>query len=254
MNKVYLGSISMEKNRWAPGRIPTYKVSGYLPGALADGFSGTELWENHYFLADEKEKKRLAQSHGEIIFNTYFNLAEGLTDSIESVADAVNSLGAVGIKYNFAHIDYGVDEKALSAQRDTLLRFADLLSPDVKLLCECHAWTAMEVPERAAKVFSTLDERFGAIVHLSADKELLKNCFECYGDRICHVHAAASLPEGGFCQLSERADIIEPNMSYMLSKGFNGTMTVEFTKDADDMESYYSNAVADLKYINSIYK
>mgnify|MGYP003316566812 CR=1 FL=1 len=40
-----------------------------------------------------------------------------------------------------------------------------------------------EVTERAAEIFRTLDERFGAIIHLGADPELARNCFECYGKR-----------------------------------------------------------------------
>ena len=255
MSSIYLGSIAMEKNRWAPGRVPTYKVSEYAKRAVTDGFAGVELWENHYHLADDSDMKALQSSEVEYVFNTYFNLAEGFGDEIKAVADAVNSLDAVGVKYNFAHIDYGVDQKALTALRDTLLRFADMLSPKVKLLCECHAWTAMEVPERAAGVFETLDERFGAIVHLAGDRNLLENCFECYGERICHIHTAASLPEGGgFTYLESMAKQIEPNMIYILSKGFNGTMTTEFIADADNMEKYYENALKDLNYLKTIYK
>lgn len=254
MSKIYLGSIAMEKNRWAPGRIPTYNVSDYLKRAVEDGFAGIELWENHYYLASDEEKKKLTSSGTEFIFNSYFNLAEGTKDDFKAAAEAINALGAVAVKYNFAHIDYGVDENALMKQRDTLLYFAEMISPDVKLLCECHGWTAMEVPERAAKVFDTLDERFGAIVHLSAEHDSIKNCFECYKERIWHVHTAASKPKGVFVHLEDIADIVEVNLNYMLSEGFSGTMTTEFIKEADDMDSYYKNALADLKYINSIYK
>ena len=40
----------------------------------------------------------------------------------------LNKLGAVAMKYNFPHIDYGVDIETMMKHKDTLLRFADLLN------------------------------------------------------------------------------------------------------------------------------
>lgn len=253
MNKIYLGSIALEKNRWAPGRIPTYNVSDFVTRANDDGFAGIELWEYHYHLADETEREKLANSGTEFIFNTYFNLAEGITDDIIKVADAVNQLGAVAMKYNFPHIDYGVDMPTIMKHRDTLLKFADMLKGDVKLLCECHGWTSMEVPERAAEVLASLDERFGAIIHLATEPEFARKCFECYGERICHIHTAAST-ENGFVHLEDKDELMRGNLDYFVSKGFNGTMTLEFIKDADDMNDYYANALRDFEYLKKIYK
>ena len=34
---IYLGTVALEKNRWAPGRIPTISVSDYLTSAKKDG-------------------------------------------------------------------------------------------------------------------------------------------------------------------------------------------------------------------------
>lgn len=251
MNKVYLGSIALEKNRWAPGRIPTYNVSDFAGEVEKDGFAGIELWEYHYTHTDDAERERLAASGTEFIFNTYFNLADGITDEIKNIADAVNKLGAVAMKYNFPHIDYGVDIETMMKHRDTLLKFAELLKGDVKLLCECHGWTSMEVPERAAEIFRTLDERFGAIIHLGTEPELARKCFECYGDRICHIHTASTIDKN-FALLSENDELMRGNLEHFISKGFNGTFTLEFVKEEDTMEAHYANTIKDFDYIKSI--
>ena len=157
------------------------------------------------------------------------------------------------MKYNFPHIDYGVDMDTLMKHRDTLLRFAELLTGDVKLLCECHGWTSMEVPERAAEVFNTLDERFGAIIHLGTEPELARKCFECYGDRICHIHTAAS-SENGFVYLEDKNQLMKENLEHFVSAGFNGTFTLEFVKEGNTMEEYYNNALKDFEYLRTICK
>jgi hypothetical protein len=144
-----------------------------------------------------------------------------------------------------------VDIETMMKHRDTLLKFAELLKGDVKLLCECHGWTSMEVPERAAEIFRTLDERFGAIIHLGTEPELARRCFECYGDRICHIHTAAST-ENGFVLLSDKDELMRGNLEHFISKGFNGTFTLEFVKEEDTMEAHYANTIKDFDYIKSI--
>lgn len=248
MGKIYLGSIALEKNRWAPGRVPTYLVSDYVQRAKEDGFAGIELWQYHYLSADAEEKKRLIDSDTEFIFNSYLTLKDGLTDDLRKTAEAITQLNAVALKYNFAHTDYGTGPEEIKSQKETLLRFADLLPEKTKLLCECHAYTLGEVPERMQEVFQGLDERFGAIIHLVTQQDFAKRCFDSYGDRICHIHSAYSVPEVGFQLLESNADVMKSHLQYYKSRGFDGTVTIEFVKNADSPEEYYENAKKDLAF------
>lgn len=254
MSKIYLGSIALEKNRWSNGKVPTYKVSEYVQKAENDGFDGIELWENHFMLADGEEKKRLAVSGCEFIFNTYLNLKNGVTDEMKKVAEAINSLNVSAVKYNFSTTEEIKTREEFNAQKETLVRFSELIPKEIKLLCECHKWTLAENPRCAAELFCGLDSRFGAIIHLVTPPKEAKECFDFYGDRICHVHSAYPFDNGCYKALSESGEILENNFKYFISRGFCGTVTVEFTKDSETADEYYKNALLDLKYLRKIGK
>ena len=184
MKKIYLGTVSMEKNRWEPGRVPTFNVSDFIDRAMADGFDGIELWEYHYTHAS-----KLAASGVPCIFNSYISLVERNEEAFKEIVDAVKAVGATAIKFNLG--PSWVEEIDVPAQVENLKYFASLLPENVKLLCECHGNTVMEVPEDAGKVFAELDkDRFGAIIHLATENDFIDRCYAAYGDRICHMHCA----------------------------------------------------------------
>lgn len=247
MKKVYLGSIALERNRWEPGRIPTYLVSDFAQRAKDDGFDGIELWQYHYLSADARERKKLLDLEISFIFNSYLSLADGVTDAVKDTAEAICQLRAEAVKYNFGPSQPEHDPLELQKQTDTLLRFADMLPENVKLLCECHAGSIGEDPARMAEIFAKLDERFGAIIHLMTPMDFAKQCFDCYGDRICHIHSSYALPDLGFQCLAGAEAAVREHYQYYISRGFKGTVTVEFTQDASSPEQYYYNALKDLR-------
>jgi len=252
MRKIYLGSIALEKNRFNEGKIPSYLVSDYIEKAKNDGFDGIELWENHYLLADNAEKKRLVDSDMDFIFNSYFSLAYGITDDIIKVADAINALNASAVKFNFSNKKLVNSTSDIQRQIDTLLSFGEKISPNVRILCECHEGTIADEPEIAAQIFDKLDARFGAIIHLIPTYEFAKKCFDCYGERICHIHSAYPVEIGVYKALDEANGLMEKNFKYYLKRGFNGTVTVEFAKNAYSPEDYYINSLRDLEYLRNI--
>ncbi len=253
MSKIYLGSIALEKNRWSNGKVPTYKVSEYVKKAADDGFDGVELWENHFMLADNAEKKRLAFADCEYIFNSYLNLKNGVTDEMKSVAEAISLLNATAVKYNFSSTEDVKSTADIDFQTETLIRFSEMIPKETKLLCECHQWTIAENPLQAASLFCGLDSRFGAIIHLVTARDFAEECFNCYGNRICHIHSAYPVEKGCYNALAESGEMLGDNLKYFISRGFCGTITVEFTKDAATADEYYKNAVEDLKYLRKIY-
>lgn len=256
MEKIFLASIALEKNKWAEGKIPSYKVSDFIHRVKNDGFYGIELWENHYMLADREEQKKLENADVKYIFNSYLSLKDGLTDDLRKIADAICRLGAAAVKYNFslknANTESEYDKDDFTNQIDTLLKFAELLPNNVKLLCECHANTIMEEPEIAGRVFEGLDERFGAIIHLSAEKSLMENCFKYYGNRILHIHTAYTGEMNEFEPLKNGDKKLRSNMEYFKTHGFSGSCSVEFVKEEDSAENYYKNALKDLEYLKNL--
>jgi len=239
---VYLGTVALETNRWAPGRIPTFRVSDYLRRCTEDGFDGLELWENHFLLAQEVERQLLCHSGQIAIFNTYASFEAGLTDSLRASAAAINRIAPQAIKFNLG------SRREVDRQVDVLLAFADLLRPGVRLLCECHSGTCMDTPEEAAAVFDRLDERFGAIIHLKQTREFHKVRFDAYGSRICHLHMANWC--GSECEPMNASPELADTFRYLRELGFSVTYTLEFTKGFRlKLPALYENAVADLRWL-----
>ena len=242
---IYLSTVAMEKNRWS-SKVPSYAISDYALRALSDGFAGLELWENHLLAADEAEQRRLYACGVPILYNTYLHFSEGVTDSMRRVADSIARLGAKAVKFN---LDRSVG--ALASQLDTLMAFAGMLEPDVRLLCECHPGTPMEAPTEAARIFAQLPtSRFGAIVHLAPVKGENARRFELYGPRITHLHSQLRMPGSDLrTRLDEQPGIARDLLRALLAWGFTGTASIEFTRDGDTVEETYQNCVADLLFI-----
>lgn len=251
MNKIYLGTICMEKNRWADGRMPTYPVSDYINRAIGDGFYGMELWQYHYTLATEAEREKLSASGVPFIFNSYISFEERNDEEYAQIAQAVRSLGATAVKYNLGAT--GAVKSDILKQIENLKRFAELLPTETRLLSECHANTVMEKPEMAAEIFSKLDkDRFGAIIHLKTDIEFAEKCYEAYGDRIWHIHCANYKGwDEGYDHINDGTDFAKKNIAYHKGKGFTGNFTVEFVKFEETPEAHYENAVNDMRHIKT---
>ncbi len=254
MKEIYLGSVSMERNRWAPGRTPTFNVSDFIDKAKADGFSGIELWEYHYTLASDEEKAKLAAADIPFFFNTYLSFEEYDEKAYKEIADAITAVKAKAVKFNLGPSKNCIAD--IPHQLENLEKFTAMIPEYTKMLCECHANTIMEVPETAAEIFSKLDkERYGAIIHLCTESDFADKCYAAYGDRICHMHCQY-IPENGdgFALMDDGTEYADKFMNHHLGKGYNGTFTIEFVKFEDTAEAHYANVLEDLKYLKKICK
>lgn len=256
MKEIYLGTVSMEKNRWEPGRIPTFNVSDFIEKAKSDGFYGIELWQYHYTLASDEEKAKLAAADIPFFFNTYLSLEEYDEKTYKEIADAVKAVKAKGVKFNFGRSYDCVPD--IPKQLENLKRLTDMMPDYTKMLCECHANTVMEVPETAGEIFAKLDkDRYGAIIHLATDIEFADRCYAAYGDRICHIHCAykgTDTSGTGFKPMNDGTGYVENMINYYVGKGFNGSLAMEFVKFEDTAEAHYIHAVEDMKYLSTLYK
>lgn len=243
--KVYLATVAMEKNRWST-KQPSFEVSAFVKRAMADGFDGIELWENHYLLASDEEKQRLRDSGVPILYNTYLRFDQGITEQFHQVAKAVAVLKASAIKFNIEKSDVPLD-----TQMETLKAFAAMLPSRVKLLSECHPGTRMEEAEDAKAVFDQLPaDRYGAILHLAPVKGDNARRFELYGDRICHLHTQLRKPgTNDRTRLDEQPGVARDYFRALKAWGFDGSISVEFTQDGQTPEETYENCVADLRFI-----
>lgn len=248
-DRIYIGSIALEPNRWVAGRTPSYRVSTWLDAFRAAGFDGVELWENHAPETDEQE--RLALRSGPLpisIFNTYAGFTNDSAAQFRHAAELGTTLQAAGYKFNL-----GADP----ARRDEYVRNAvawrSLLPAAARVLCECHPGTIMETPAAAARIFESWPERqFQAIVHpLLKDTKTLSAWFEHLGERITHAHMQLRDEQDRFIRLDRRPDKVRDALEIMDAHGFKGSFTIEFTggtRAADEtIDLLWENARRDLE-------
>ncbi len=254
MSELYLCTVALEKNRWAPGRTPSFQVSDLIPDILSGGFDGIELWQYHFINASDEEKAKLSESSVPFYLSTYVSLVNRNEETYKALGDAAKAIKAKGFKFNFGKrpeddmIDYSV-------QLENLKHLTDCLPDYTKLICECHPGTIMEIPEIAGEVFEKLDkDRFGAIIHLETAKETADKCFEYYGDRICHIHCQYRNGNESLVPMNDGTGKVKELVEYYSSKGFNGSYAVEFVKFEDNAASHLGHAVADAKYLNTLIK
>jgi sugar phosphate isomerase/epimerase len=249
--EIYIGTILLERNRWARGKEPTYLISEWLSRFSRAGFDGMELWENHAALASSAELAALQESAFPVaVFNSY--TAFGATDNIsrQEAARLATLLNARGVKFNLgreaAHKDLYVQNA---------LAWREQLPPGTRLLCECHGGTIMEDPQVAKEVFAAWeDDAFQAIVHpFTTDTETLREWFAHLGPRITHAHVQLRDASGVMQRLDRQPKVVKERLHLMREEGFSGSFALEFTEGTgsptESTETLFSSAIADLNYL-----
>lgn len=247
-NKIFLGTILLEKNRWT-SRIPSYRVSEWYERIVQDGFDGIELWENHFLKADAEEKSALISKAAPVaVFNTYDEFTDETKEYRLQTAAAINDLKAKAVKFNF-----GNDRSRIDEYVKNLVEWAALLPPDCRLLCECHPHTVMEHRDIATEVFNRLgDERYQAIIHVFESPESINPWFEALGSRIVHAHVRMT-QDSAYLKLRKKPDKVKEGLDCMFRNGFNGTFTIEFTEGVrtpdENIDDLYACALDDMKFL-----
>jgi sugar phosphate isomerase/epimerase len=245
-NHIYIGTILLERNRWLPGKVPTYPVSDWVDRFKRDGFDGLELWENHAALCPADELTRLEQSPLPVaVYNSYAGMGDGGLPEREQAARLANRLGATALKFNFGNVPEDRAEYARNA-----LAWADAMPGVGRMLCECHPGTIMEDLATALVVYDAWnDGRFQAIVHaFSEPEDGLVEKMRRLGPRIVtHVHAALG------AHTAETKERVHRRIGILRDMGFTGSFTLEFTQGTgepeEEMETMYERALRDLELI-----
>ena len=263
---LYFATVAIEPNRWTRARRSTLNASAWIERAAAEGFSGVELWENHYAHADEEERRRLGERCGDLrmgcILNTYHPFDARPDDAsppgrgaavqdlrvVEAILSAVRCRG---VKFNV-----GSDTGDADLYRENVRRWMDSLevagvAEGLTVLCECHPGTIVETPEGADKFFA--GERFssvGYIIHPMAltDEQLTR--WLATG-RVRHAHIQSrSVPLRRLDGASRRlVDVVERVPDIGLAIEFCHTVGADGETAADS----FAAAVDDMRFVASLF-
>lgn len=249
MQPLYIGTILLEKNRWTT-RIPTIRVSDWVERFRQDGFSGIELWENHFLLQDKEEREALRSSEFPVgVYNSYLDFDNWNEDQAAETAQVIRDLKVPAVKYNL-----GKDPSRLEDYILQLNNWAELLPEECRILCECHPGTVMEEPENAAAVFRQLmDPRHQAVIHAPGDPEAMEKWFQALGSRISHVHIQLRNNHNELLKLKEDPRRVRLGVEVLKRHGYAGSFTIEFTRGVrmpdENPEDLYACARDDLQYL-----
>lgn len=253
-NKLYIGTVLLERNRWAAERKPSYAVSDWQERFREDGFDGMELWENHALLADEREQAALEAAGCVAIVNSYIGFEDGdeAEWKREAAAALVKRQRAPAVKFNL-----GADPAQLPVYIANVKRWAELLPSECRILCECHPGTVAEHPDAAADILRRFrDGPLQAIVHPFYCMGELEDWFKKLGSAITHAHVQLRDGDNQFIRLSRRPELVKDRLALMRRLGFRGSFTLEFTEGVrvnEDQETLYEAALEDLQILRNIW-
>ncbi|MDF2960273.1 MAG: hypothetical protein K0S39_2008 [Paenibacillus sp.] len=248
---IYFGSILLERNRWSPGKQPSYLVSDWMPKLKNDGFDGIELWENHAILSSNEELDRLSSPLLPVsVFNSYISFEDGEEEQRrrEQAARYIRQLGAKAVKFNF-----GREPERLEVYIRNWKQWEQLLPADCRILCECHPNTVLEEPQAAAAAFKLMGaDRCEAIVHPFHSLGPLGDWFTHLGSFITHAHVQYRNSANAFLRLSSNPAEVEEHLAAMKKAGFKGSFTLEFAQGTgpdETQNALYEAAFDDLSLL-----
>jgi len=243
-DKIYIGTIALERNRWGNGRVPTYLVSEWAERFRQAGFDGMELWENHAAMRDEPELAAIQAGPVPVsVFNSYTGFDDDASETRARAAELATRFDAAGVKFNLGH-----EPHRLAAYVRNAVAWSELMPAQTRMLCECHGGTIMEDPDVARKVYNQWNgPRWQAIVHPFSGHPIedLRRWFDTLGsDIVTHAHVAIA-GEG-----DERRECLAQGMEVLREYGYRGSYTIEFTLGTgapdEEIETMFTNALADL--------
>ena len=250
---IYIGTILLEKNRWAKGRRPSYKVSQWAQRFVDAGFDGMELWQNHATLCETEEVDAIAEGPCPVaIFNSYATMDDDADGDRERAVELVRRFGAAGVKFNVPKAPGQYD-----ALKGNVLEWGGAMPPGVRMLCECHPNTALEEASDAGRFFSDMPaDRWQAIVHPFTRFESLAEWFDVMGPAITHAHIQMTDEQGVFVRLARRDRLVKEVLDIMRGGGFSGSYTLEFAEgvrtESENIDDLFRSAVADLEYLRKV--
>jgi hypothetical protein len=243
-NRIYLGTVLLERNRWAKTapRQPSIAISDWCSRIADAGFDGIELWQNHALLASDEERQKLKSASSPVkILNTYAGCDTDAEEERTQTVEAGQLLGVEGMKFNFGKLQERHGEYC-----DNVKKWRAMLPGAFRFLCECHGGTTVQDPQVAAEAFAQMNrEDYEVIIHgFGGDDASIEKLFALHAERITHVHANLSNDQ------HKTDDSLQKRLGLLLNLGFCGSFSIEFTEgvggEDESPERLFRNAVRDL--------
>ena len=250
---IHIGTILLDKNRWTPGKEPTYRVSEWFDRFVEIGFDGMELWEYHATKCSPDELALLEKAPLPVsIFNSYAVLDNaGERDRLET-AKLTDRFQAVAVKFNV-----GKDSVLRKQYLANLRAWRSALPEDVTLLCECHPGTIVEEAKSAKRFFDELGmDGFEMIVHPFNRFDSLKEWFDLFGEKVTHAHLQMRDENAAFVRFDRRPALAKQALRLMAEEEFQGSYTLEFTEGTrapdENIDTLFENAVRDFQFLKEL--
>jgi len=255
---IMLGTVAIEPLRWVrpiPEDRQPIDLAAWMDCIADAGFDGIEVWERHLLGVPMAERDQIVNHAPPIaVWNSYVSLDDDDPTQRAAIGTAAIAAGATGIKFNV-----GKDPAQIDAYAARVAEWLDAIPNAVRLLCECHAGTAIaDDPVLAARFFERAGgpERVQAIVHTHESDEHLRARFDHYGDRISHVHVNFLDGDGLAPPLAQREPRLVEVVSLLRSCGFDGSWTIEFchglNTERDRPDALIDQAADDLTVLRRI--
>lgn len=227
---ILLGTVAIEPLRWVRPILEDRQpidLAAWMDRIADAGFDGIEVWERHLLGVPMTERDQVV-NHGLpiVVWNSYVSLDDDDPTQRAVIGTAATEAGATGIKFNV-----GNDPTQIDAYAARVAEWLDAIPHTVRLLCECHAGTAIaDDPALAARLFERAGgpERVQVIVHTHESDEHLRARFDHYGERISHVHVNFLDGDGLAPPLAQREQRLVEVVALLRSRGFDGSWTIEF--------------------------
>jgi len=251
MSRFYIGTILLERNRWAKPKTPTYLVSEWVERFREAGFDGMELWEYHATLCSEAELQALTGSPLPVaVYNSYCGFDDASVEARRTAAEMARRFGAGGVKFNV-----GGEPRQRSEYLKNLAAWEEDLPDGCRMLCECHGGTIVEEPAEAERFFRDFGlDRVEIIVHaFGPDLGQLHRWFDAFGPAVTLAHVQISGDGGGRDLLENNSVHALRALEVMQDAGFTGSYTLEFTKGTrepdENIDGLWGAALRDLRFL-----
>ena len=251
--KLYMGTISLEMNRQARAKGPTYCVSEWAGRFAQAGFDGMELWEYHATRCAPEELAALEAARPPVtVFNSYAELDDSGREGRAVATALAQRLGAQGIKFNV-----GKDPAERDVYLASLRDWREQLPEDILLLCECHPGTIIEEVGEARRFFDDLGVAgWEIIVHPFNRLESLRPWFDAFGPAVTLAHLQMRWEDRTIIRFDRRPERVREAVRIMRQAGFSGACTFEFTEGAnalgENIEELWRNTLLDLAYLKEV--
>ncbi|NND70527.1 MAG: sugar phosphate isomerase/epimerase [Rhodothermales bacterium] len=240
-NRVLLGSIALEPNRWTPDKIPHFDLEKLLPSIARAGFQGVEVWQFHIDALSQTELGKVAAlaADNRIGFPSlalYPDLQTSTHDNEKNFSDIVQRCVALGVNriktFSGTESSSDLSESERDHAMDQLRLLIDVAAEDmITVSAELHQNSLTDSVEATLHTLDTIDRPLNVCyqpIDFSSTESTLSD-FRRLHETIDHVHLQGR--RSGNFSLLEDADIDYAEFFALAAElGYSGDYCIEFVE------------------------